>query len=182
MPSLVAIAGSYRTGSFNRKLLKLAIAAARAAGAEVDEVDLRELGLPIYDGDLEEQSGLPAAAVDFRERIRRADALIIATPEYNHSMPAGLKNAIDWASRGKDQPFRGKWAAIMSVSGGSSGGVHSMDHLRTSLTTLGVWLVPSSASVTFGGKAFTPEGALVDPKLQERVESVVAALLGRLRW
>ncbi|HZH04571.1 MAG TPA: NAD(P)H-dependent oxidoreductase, partial [Myxococcaceae bacterium] len=110
---LVAICGSLRSGSFNAKLLKLAVGEAERLGAEVDTVDLKALAIPVYDGDIEHESGPPPSVVELKDRIRAAAGLLIASPEYNHSIPGGLKNAIDWASRAPSPPFRNKVAALM---------------------------------------------------------------------
>src|SRR5438105_5025737 len=121
-PKIVAFAGSLRTGSFNKKLLAIAADAARAAGAEVTVVDLRELALPVFDQDLEDASGLPDGARKFKALLRASDGFLIASPEYNSSVTAALKNAIDWASRAEtdDEPplaaFRGKAAALFAAS------------------------------------------------------------------
>src|SRR5260221_14787987 len=123
-PKIVAFAGSLRTGSFNKKLLAVAVEAARAAGAEVTVVDLRELALPLFDQDLEDASGLPAGAKKFKAQLTASDGFLIASPEYNSSITGALKNAIDWASRSEsdDEPslvaFRGKAAALCAASAG----------------------------------------------------------------
>ena len=128
-PKITAFAGSLRTGSFNKKLLALAAAAARTAGAEVTTVDLRDLALPLFDQDLEAASGLPEGAKKFKALLRASDGLLIASPEYNSSLTAVLKNAIDWASRAEsdDEPplaaYRGKTAALCSASPGALGGL-----------------------------------------------------------
>src|SRR5262245_53093709 len=96
---ILAFAGSTRTASFNKRLLHFAVAEARAAGAEVTHVDLRDFAMPLYDGDLEAASGLPAAAKAFKRLLIDHPGFLIASPEYNSSIPGVLKNAIDWASR-----------------------------------------------------------------------------------
>src|SRR4051812_13920526 len=117
-PIIIAVAGSMRTGSYNRKLLQIAIRATEQAGANVDLVDLRDLAFPLYDGDIEEKQGLPASVVAFKERIARAQGLLIASPEYNSSIPGPFKNAIDWASRPPGNVFKDKTAALMGASPG----------------------------------------------------------------
>src|SRR5205085_11399501 len=105
-PRLIAFAGSLRTASFNRQLAQIAADAARAAGAEVTLVDLRELALPLFDQDLEDASGLPEGAKRFKTLLRESDGFLISSPEYNSSVPGVLKNAIDWVSRAEsdDEP------------------------------------------------------------------------------
>src|SRR5215217_6330220 len=120
-PKIAAFAGSLRAGSLNKKLLAIAADAARAAGAEVTVVDLRELALPLFDQDIEDASGLPEGAKRFKAILRGSDGFLIASPEYNSSVTGALKNAIDWASREEtdDEPalvaFRGKTAALIAA-------------------------------------------------------------------
>src|SRR3954467_15367395 len=117
-PKILVFAGSTRTASFNKKLARLAADAARAAGAEVTLLDLRDLELPLYDGDLEEAKGLPEGAKRFKKLMREHQGFIISAPEYNSSISGALKNAFDWASREEtdDEPplvaFRGKVALL----------------------------------------------------------------------
>src|SRR5260221_646228 len=105
-PKILAFAGSLRKDSYNKKLIKIAAEGARAAGAEVTVIDLKEFPLPVYDGDLETAEGLPANAKKLKEMFLKHQGLLIASPEYNSSIPGGLKNMIDWVSRTetKDEP------------------------------------------------------------------------------
>ncbi|HEY9661480.1 MAG TPA: NAD(P)H-dependent oxidoreductase, partial [Allocoleopsis sp.] len=98
-PKILAFAGSTRTESYNKRLVKIAANGAKAAGAEVTYLDLRDLSLPLYDQDLEAQQGIPENALRLKELMRNSDGLLIASPEYNSSVTPVLKNAIDWASR-----------------------------------------------------------------------------------
>src|SRR5690606_32044347 len=132
---VLALAGSTRTGSYNRMLAALAAEAAREAGAEVTLINLRDYPMPLYDGDLEEREGLPTSARQLRELFLSHDALIIASPEYNGSLSAVLKNTIDWLSRPQpgDPPracFANKVAVIVSASTGALGGMRGLVHLR----------------------------------------------------
>ncbi len=176
-PKILAIPGSLRTGSLNRMLLKVAVGELTKLGAEVDQADLKELALPIYDGDIEGATGQPAGGKLLREKISRADALLIVTPEYNHGIPGGLKNAIDWASRPPDQPLKGKVAALMGASPGAFGAVRSLTSVRQTLTALGVWLVPSQVTLSFANKAFTETGELKEARTLDEVKGVVTALV-----
>jgi len=177
--TVVAVCGSLRRASFNRKLLAQAIAIAQEQGAEVDVVELRELALPVYDGDLEAEQGLPPGAVELKKRITAAAGLLIASPEYNHSIPGAFKNAIDWATRGGN-PFQGKVAALMGASTGAFGAVRSLQHLRQVLMARGVWIVPAYVTIPNADKAFDAAGLLTDAALTKQVEALVAALLGQL--
>jgi chromate reductase, NAD(P)H dehydrogenase (quinone) len=174
-PRVLAVAGSLRQGSHNRKLLALAVRTLSEAGAEVDLVDLKAAALPVYDGDVESQ-GMPQAVVSLKDRILQAKALLIATPEYNHSIPGGLKNAIDWASR-PPSPFRDKVALLMGATTGMGGTLYSQNHLREVLTALGVWLVPGSVSVSRAQEAFDERGELRDTAKREQIARLCAVLL-----
>ena len=152
-PKIVAFAGSLRTGSFNKKLLAIAVDAARAAGAEVTVVDLRELALPLFDQDIEDATGLPAGAKRFKALLVASDGFLIASPEYNSSITGALKNAIDWASRSEtdDEPsliaFRGKAAALCSASPGALGGLRGLVTVRSILGNIGVHVLPDQVSI-----------------------------------
>jgi len=185
-PKIVAFAGSLRTGSFNKKLLALAAEAARAAGAEVTVVDLRELALPLFDQDIEDASGLPEGAKKFKALLRASDGFLIASPEYNSSITAALKNAIDWASRAEsdDEPplaaFRGKAAALFAASPGALGGLRGLVHVRAILGNIGVNVLPDQMTVSKAHEAFNPDGSLKDEKSAARAKKLGAGLAQHL--
>ena len=173
---ILAFAGSLRGGSFNRMLLAEAIR--RIEGkAEIDRLDLREVAMPMYDGDLEASSGLPPGAAAFKERIAAADGLLIATPEYNNSIPGGLKNAIDWASRGGGNPFRGKVALVVGASPGAAGAARGVLALRQVLQALAVYIVPLPVLVSLADHAFDEAGHLREPRTATQLERACAELL-----
>lgn len=171
------LAGSLRTGSWNKKLLHAAELVLAAHPIEIDHADLDEFELPLYNGDIEATQGFPPGVRRLRERIAAAQALLMVSPEYNHSIPGPLKNAIDWASRPPNQPFKGKAGALMGASTGHYGAVRALAHLRLSLTALGVWLVPSQVLLPNADKAFQPNGTLVDATARHQVEHVVTDLV-----
>src|SRR5438046_800336 len=113
---ILAFAASLRAASLNRKLISLAIAAARDAGAEVDHADFHEFDMPVYDGDVEAASGVPPGGLELVRRIAAADALMISTPEYNFGIPGPFKNALDWVSRHKPMPLKGQIGYLLSAS------------------------------------------------------------------
>jgi NAD(P)H-dependent FMN reductase len=136
---ILALAGSARRDSFNKKLVRAAAAGASAAGADATVVDLREFPLPIYDGDLESEGGLPPAAIRLKELFNGADGLLISTPEYNGSIPALLKNTIDWVSRSPQAtpdlaPYQGKSVGLLAASPGALGGLRALTHFRSLLS------------------------------------------------
>lgn len=129
---IVALCGSLRAASFNRMLMNLAIECKPSTMA-VEVLDWR--AVPVFDGDLFAQ-GLPTPVAALKERIRRADGVLIVTPEFNFSVPGGLKNVLDWLSRGDDQPWPMKPVAIASASGGPLGGARMQYDLRKVLLYL----------------------------------------------
>src|SRR6478672_11779042 len=123
-PKILAFAGSFRENSYNKRVLKVAVEGARKAGAEVTVVDLRDYPMPVYNQDDQQQNGFDENALKFQRLLGEHDGFLIASPEYNGSLPGGLKNAIDWASRKSDEfgmveVFKGKVAAIMTASPGA---------------------------------------------------------------
>lgn len=178
---ILAVAGSQRAGSLNKKLVRLGAEALTRLGASVDLLDLREVVMPCYDGDDEAASGLPPGAVAFKARLARAQGVLIASPEYNNSIPGTFKNAIDWASRGDDDVFTGKVAALMSASPGGVGGMRALPHLRQVLTALGVWLIPGQVTVAKAHEAFDDAGRFKADFLQKQVDSLAATLLDTVR-
>jgi chromate reductase len=173
---ILAFAGALRAGSFNRKLLAVAIEALRGK-AEIDHLDLHDVAMPLYDGDVEAREGPPPGARRFKERIGAADALLIATPEYNHSIPGTLKNAIDWASRPPDNPFRGKVVLLMGASPGGYGAVRGVLAARQVLNALMAIVLPQTVQVAKADAAFDDAGRLKDAKLLAQVEKACAELL-----
>lgn len=183
---IAAFSGSSRAGSFNAALLSNAVAAARAAGAEVTVVDLRALDLPIYDGDLEVADGLPQAALDFKKILRDSDGFLIATPEHNSSYSALLKNAIDWASRsGKGEPadsvFLGKTAAILAASPGALGGLRALFALRELLQNMAVTVLARMYGLGNAHAAFDEAGVIKDEKTAQTVAGVAQGLVSTLK-
>ncbi len=185
-PRILAFAASLREASFNRKLVAIAAQGARAAGAEVTLLDLRDLPMPIYDGDLEKQQGLPANAKAFKRLLIEHQGLLVASPEYNSQMPALLKNSIDWASRTEpgDTPmlaFRGKVAAVTSASPGALAGLRSQTLVRSLLAYLGMIVVPTQIGVARANEAFDESGRLKDEKQQAAVEALGAEVARMIR-
>lgn len=185
-PRILAFAGSTRSGSFNKKLIRFAADAARDAGAEVTLLDLRDLPLPLFDGDLEDERGLPENAKKLKTLLRAHDGLLISSPEYNSSITGVLKNAIDWASRAEadDEPplvcFRGKVAALLSASPGALGGLRGLVHLRAILGNIGVIVLPDQVAVSAAHEAFDESGKLKDPKRAAQVAGIARGLAGFL--
>lgn len=169
---ILGIAGSLRKASANAGLLRLAAESA-PTGVVVDIFDLAPI--PLYNGDVE-AAGLPEPVAAFRAAIASADALLIASPEYNYSIPGVLKNALDWASRPPDQPFAGKPAAIMGT-GGWQGAARAQYHLRQVLSALNVHtLNKPEVQIPMAWELFDADGALKKAEVRDRVAELTAAL------
>jgi chromate reductase, NAD(P)H dehydrogenase (quinone) len=186
VPRILAFAGSTRTDSFNKKLVKIAVEGARTAGAEVTDLDLRDLPMPLYDGDLEATSGLPENAKKFKALMLAHQGLLIAAPEYNSSITGVLKNAIDWASRPAPGEaslacFTGKVAGLMSASPGALGGLRGLVHVRAILGNINVLVIPDQVAVMRANDAFHPDGSLKDAKQQAAVWLVGATVTDMLK-
>ncbi|MFL1461332.1 NADPH-dependent FMN reductase [Roseococcus sp. DSY-14] len=175
MPRILALCGSLRAASLNRRLLRAGIAML-PAGVEAEIADWRDL--PVYDEDLEAQ-GMPAPVAALRAQAMAAQGFLFATPEYNWSIPGGLKNAIDWLSRKPDgtQPFAGKPVALMGATPGPGGTVNAQSHLRQVLYLLGGQVLPPPGVFVQGaGGRFDDAGAITDEPTRKAVETLMAAL------
>lgn len=170
---LLVFAASFRRESFNKRLARLAADAATRAGAAVDLADFRAFEMPLYDADLEAAQGLPAGAIALRDRLVRADGLVLATPEYNHSIPGPTKNAIDWLSRAKPSAMKGRPVLLLSASSGLAGGSRATWALRTPLEYCGMYVFPEHLAVPRAGDAFTEDGAFRDPALATRLDRLM---------
>lgn len=182
-PKILAFAGSARQDSFNKKLVQIAAAGAKAAGAEVTYLDLRDLPMPLYDEDLEAREGLPENVLKFKQLMKSHQGLLIASPEYNSSITPLLKNAIDWASRPEpgDPPmaiscFRDKVAVIMSAAAGGFGGWRGLVHLRAILGNIGVLVLPDQKCIPQAYEAFDHHGNLKDAQQQASVAELGSKL------
>lgn len=170
MKHIIGIAGSLRQGSFNAALLRAAIELA-PDDLHIETGSIR--GIPLYDGDLERDMGIPTAVSELKERIAAADGLLLVTPEYNNSMPGVFKNAIDWLSRpATDIPrvFGRRPVGLIGASPGAFGTLLSQNAWLATLRTLGTrpWF-GASLYVTGANKAFDTEGALIDATVRERL-------------
>ena len=174
---LLAFSGALRQGSLNRKLIRLAAGAASARGAQVDLAQFSEFEMPLYDGDIEAGPGMPAGATSLGERLAAADGLMLASPEYNYSIPGPLKNAIDWVSRLRPMPFAGLPVLLLSASPSPVGGERGLSQLRVPLTALGCYVYPQAFLLPAAGEQFDADQQLADAKLSARLEKLVASFL-----
>lgn len=173
---IVGFAGSLRKGSYNKMLLANAAEIARGQGAEAELIDLGNPEIPLYNWDVEQQ-GFPESVRMFREKIASADAIIIAAPEYNHSISGVLKNAVDWASR-EPNAFKGKVAAVMGASDGGFGTVRMQPELREVLRQLDCWVIPApDVAISRAQDAFGEDGKFKDQKQVGKLGKLVARLI-----
>ena len=174
IPRILGICGSLRSGSYNRRLLE----AATEALPDADWRVARIRGIPPYDADIEAR-GLPPAVDRLKTEIADADAIVIATPEYNHSIPGVLKNALDWASRpAMRSPFVGKPVLMLAASTGSGGGRRALDHLRQVLESMLASPLETEVAVARARDRFTdgwPDADLED-ELRDALARVPVSL------
>lgn len=185
-PSILAFSGSTRLGSFNQLALEVAACAAQACGVAVEVIRLRDFAMPVYDADFEVEHGLPDTARKFKRLMLSSQGFLVASPEYNGSITAVLKNTIDWASRREEGEaplacFKSKAVALLSASPGALGGLRGLVHVRAIFGGLGCLVIPEQMAVCAANLAFDDQGLLKDDRVRERVESVGIGLANLLR-
>lgn len=179
MTKLLFFAGSARKDSINKKLAKLAANIAEEAGAQATYIDLRDFEMPLYDGDAEEENGIPDNAKKLKQIFADHDGFFIASPEYNSSIPPLVKNTLDWISRPHEEnetpmiAYQGKVAAISAVSPGGLGGLRGLVPLRMMLGNIGVTVIPSQVAVGSGFQAFDENGMLKDERQASMLKSTI---------
>ncbi len=185
-PRILAFAGSARRESFNKQLIQIAVAGAKAAGAAVTLIDLADFTLPLFNQDLEAEQGLPEKAVELKKLFLENDGLLMSCPEYNSSIAPLWKNTIDWVSRqapgeGPLAAYQGKVATLMSASPGRLGGLRGLVHVRSILGNIGVIVLPDQIAVSEAHGAFTPDGQLKDGKMHAAIEKLGSGLADFLK-
>lgn len=177
---ILAFDGSGRNGSFNHNLLEKVAAETRGHGAEVTVINLHDLDLPMYNGDLESEDGIPESVLKLKDVFKAHDALLIASPEYNGGYSPLLKNTIDWVSRPVDGVsgvatcFAGKVAGLVAAAPGKMGGLRGLYQLNTVLFGIGVMVLPNIVSVGFYGDALDADG-----KLKNEADRKAVSTLGK---
>lgn len=188
-PRILAFAASLRAASWNRKLVHVAADGAKAAGAEVTILDLKQYPVPVYDGDLEAAEGLPGNVHKLKDLFKAHDGFLISSPEYNAGFPGMLKNLTDWLSRPREgekpfEIFAGKPVAAMAASPGAIGGVRMLASLRAHLLHLQMLVIPQTYGLGKAAEAFDEAGNLKDPKIDATVKALgarVAELASKLK-
>lgn len=182
---LLVFAGSTRQGSYNRKLASAAAGLARASGADVTHLELRDFNVPMYNAD-EEAVGTPPDVMRLKQIFFDHPAWIIVSPEYNASYPALVKNTIDWVSspvkadpawHDEFKSFRGKVVGMLSASPGALGGLRSQSHLAPLLLNVQCWLAPRNFALGRAGEAFDDAGNLVNEAHRKNVQAVIDQVL-----
>ncbi len=182
MPIILAISGSLRSGSFNTALLRAA-AGLMPAGAALEIATLR--GIPLYDGDVESSEGIPSAVQALKDRVAACDGLLLATPEYNNSMPGVLKNAIDWLSRPAAdiaRVFGNRPVAVIGASPGGFGTILAQNDWLPVLRTLGTrpWF-GGRLLVSRASQVFNEAGELVDDKVKAQLQQFLQGFVASLQ-
>ncbi len=177
---ILAFAGSTRSQSWNKMLVKVAAEGARDAGAAITLADLRDYPMPLYDGDFEMHHGIPDKAKEFKSLLQDNHGFLVASPEYNGGYSAVLKNALDWASvksTPEEMPlsvFKGKTASLMSAAPGVLGGLRGLHQLRDLLMNMNVTVLPQMQAVGRINEAFDENGVFKNPNMQERIKCLGA--------
>jgi chromate reductase, NAD(P)H dehydrogenase (quinone) len=180
VPRLLAFAGSNRAGSFNQRLAAVAARELALIGAEVTLIALGDYPLPIIDREVERERAIPENATKLARLVAAHDGAVIASPEYNASIPPLLKNMIDWVSRvhrnGEPSPWQGRTVALASASERQSGGVLALDHLRAVMREVGARLVSEQCALGLAGDAFDADGGLRRPEDRAALQATCRAL------
>lgn len=174
---LLVFGASMREGSLNDRLASLAAAVAQEKGAEVERATMSDFECPPYDLDTELSTGIPAGAQALRDKLLASDGFIVASPEYNASMPGVLKNTIDWVSRFRPQPFNGKQAYLIAASPSMTGGKVGLWALRQPLEHLGTRVYPDMFALAQAHHAFDSAGRIADGKLQNWFEMTMECFI-----
>lgn len=179
-PKILIFSGSTRSGSHNQKLADLVGEHMRRAGAKITQISLKDYELPIYDGDLEDEKGIPENAYRLRKLIETHHGIFIASPEYNSSITPLLKNTLDWISRiqlPEEEPLELFHKSIYAVGGaspGAHGSLRGLMHLRTIMeVSLGCLVLPEMLSINFSGKSFDEDGNLTKDHQNKRLDKLV---------
>jgi chromate reductase, NAD(P)H dehydrogenase (quinone) len=187
-PKILAFAGSTRSDSYNKKLVKIAVNGAIDVGVEATFIDLRDFPMPLYDGDLEQREGLPANTRKLKDLMLSHQGFLISSPEYNSSISGVLKNTIDWTSRQTEGEsplacYKGKIVGLMSASPGGLGGLRGLVHVRSILGNIGVLVIPEQVAIAKAHEAFNSDGTLKNKTQEDQVKNIgvtVAKLLMKL--
>ena len=175
--SFLVLSAALRADSLNNRLARLAAQVIERQGGSVDHASMHAFDVPSYDGDLELSKGQPPGAQQLRQRLQGTDGFVIASPEYNASMPGMLKNAVDWVSRSQPQPFHERHGLLLSASPSMAGGNRGLWALRVPFEHLGARIYPDMFSLARAHEAFDDNGHIADPQLQDRFDATIAGFM-----
>ena len=178
---ILMFAASFRKDSLNKKLIRAAVKLA-PSGHELVLKEFNDYHMPLYDGDLEASSGIPPVAQKMIDDIAAADAVIIASPEYNASIPGTLKNAIDWTSRARPSPWMGKQVLLMGATPGMIGTNRGLWHIRQCLETQGTFVFPEMLGVAMADKAFDEAGELKEERIKASLPKLLAKFIAHAEY
>ena len=175
MAKIIMMGMSLRKDSFNKKLVLNAnrILSDRKSGHQIELLSFNDYPMPVYDGDIETQTGIPDTVTKLGQKISEADAIVLSTPEYNGGIPGPFKNATDWVSRIKPMPWPGKKLLLLGASPGGLGAIRSLAHSRVPLESIGVFVFPEMFGLSQAHQAFDESGLLKDPTTQERLKKLL---------
>jgi chromate reductase, NAD(P)H dehydrogenase (quinone) len=173
----LVLGASLRGDSLNTRLAGLAAAAVAAHGGQVDHAHMAEFDVPSYNGDVEQRGDFPSGAQEFRRRLLANDAFVISAPEYNASMCGVLKNALDWVSRIRPQPFNERHGLLLSASPSMVGGNRGLWSLRVPFEHLGARIYPDMFSLAQAHRALDGDGDIADPELRRRFDATIVAFM-----
>lgn len=179
---ILCFAGSARAESLNKKLAMLGAKVMESLGVESQFVDLKDYPLPLYDGDFEQNNPYPENAAKLKQLLQGHQGFLIASPEYNSSITALLKNTLDWITRSEDKgtdlsAFSSKIIAIVSASPGMLGGLRGLVHIRSILSNIGAIVIPNQLAIGQGFQAFDKTGSLTDSNQSEQFHATLEALV-----
>ena len=185
-PKILAFSGSTRRESLNQKLIETASEDVRKAGGEVTIIHLRDYPMPIFDQDLEDENGLPESVRQLKELFRSHQGFLIASPEYNSSVTAALKNAIDWLTRPQEgfpplDCFSGKVAAILATSPGARGGLVGLSAIRAILSHIKTIVLPLQVAVPHAYQALANDGVIEPENIHSMIRQQAAELVETTR-
>jgi NAD(P)H-dependent FMN reductase len=174
---VLVFSASLRSGSYNDRLASLATRVVEKHGGTATRAAMIDFDCPPYDQDVETESGMPAGAHAFCTQLKSVDAFMIASPEYNASMPGYLKNTIDWVSRFRPQPFNGKQGFLLSASPSMTGGNRGLWALRIPFEHLGARMYPDMFSLAQAHEAFADDGHLANDILEKRLDDTIRCFM-----
>ncbi len=175
MAEFLIMALSLRKDSLNKKLAAEAydILTKEKSSHQYELLSFNDFPMPVYDGDLEAQSGIPASVIDLAEKMKSREALIFSAPEYNGGISGAFKNMIDWLSRVTPSPWAGKQVLLLGASPGNLGAIRGLAHSRVPLESLGVFVFPEVFGLSQAHQAFDEVGKLKDSKTQDRLKKLL---------